>query len=209
MRGLKTWLPVVVILVVLAAGYLASAYVRSSDSPSKTDGTAPEATPARTATRTTASRTPTVASTATSLRGATPGATTDADAWENTAPRNLADDESSGGHTLERHIARSDAQLRQRLAREPDISAASTYTDLAIARLAVGAAIAKEQTAVRAWEKRTGERPNLTIRFHTPVVVGRSIERGSTMAVDADDVVVVLRWAGKDWYVLTSYPEVR
>ena len=205
MRGLKTWLPVVVILVVLAAGYLASAYVRSSDSPSKTDGTAPEATPARTATRTTASRTPTVAPTATALRGAT----TNADAWGSTAPRDLANDESYGGHTLERHIARSDAQLRQRLAREPDISAASTYTDLAIARLAVGAALAKEQTALRAWEQRTGERPNLTIRFHTPIVVGRSIERGSTMAVDADDVVVVLRWSGKDWYVLTSYPEVR
>ena len=204
MRGLKTWLPVVVILVVLAAGYLASAYVRSSDSPSKTDGTAPEARPARTATRT-----PTVTPTATALRGATPGATTNADPWGRTAPRDLANDESYGGHTLERHIARSDAQLRQRLAREPDISAASTYTDLAIARLAVGAALAKEQSALRAWEQRTGERPNLTIRFHTPVVVGRSIERGSTMAVDADDVVVVLRWAGKDWYVLTSYPEVR
>src|SRR5688572_22239367 len=43
--------------------------------------------------------------------------------------RDLTADESRGGHTLARHVGRSDEQLRERLQRERGISAASTYTD--------------------------------------------------------------------------------
>jgi hypothetical protein len=38
----------------------------------------------------------------------------------------LSKDEERGGHTLERHVARADEELRQRLRRERNISAAST-----------------------------------------------------------------------------------
>jgi hypothetical protein len=212
MRGLKTWIPVAVVLAVLLAGYFISANARSSGSSSKAKDATPAATVATqaSASRTaTAVRTATVARTATPLQSATPAATTNTAAWGSTTPHNLSVDESAGGHTLDRHVGRTDAQLRQRLVDEPDISAASTYTDVAVARLAVGAALAKNQATVRAWEQRTGERPNLTIRFEAPVIVGRSIARGATKAVETKDVVIVLRWAGKDWYVLTSYPEVR
>lgn len=41
----------------------------------------------------------------------------------------LERDERRGGHTLSRHVGRSDADLRERLSRERQISAASTYTD--------------------------------------------------------------------------------
>src|SRR5262245_3894317 len=43
--------------------------------------------------------------------------------------RDLSLDESMGGHTLSRHVGKSDAELRDRLRREKQISAASTYTD--------------------------------------------------------------------------------
>ena len=39
----------------------------------------------------------------------------------------LSHDEDRGGHTLRKHVGRSDDQLRQRLARERNISAASTH----------------------------------------------------------------------------------
>ena len=47
------------------------------------------------------------------------------------APRyDLEGDEVIGGHTIERHVGRTDRDLADRLRREPQISAASTYTDL-------------------------------------------------------------------------------
>ena len=49
------------------------------------------------------------------------------------ARRNLSDDEARGGHTLARHVGKSDGELRARLERER-IAAASTYTDLGTAR---------------------------------------------------------------------------
>src|SRR5262249_4570432 len=41
----------------------------------------------------------------------------------------LSGDEAMGGHTLARHIGKTDAELIERLRQEPDISSASTYTD--------------------------------------------------------------------------------
>src|SRR5437660_1123632 len=55
--------------------------------------------------------------------------------------RDLSIDEAKGGHTLARHVGRTDAELRDRLRRE-QISSASTYTDRAAAEHAVGAALA-------------------------------------------------------------------
>jgi hypothetical protein len=45
----------------------------------------------------------------------------------------LSRDEERGGHTLDKHVGRSDEELRQRLERERSISAASTWTDRAAA----------------------------------------------------------------------------
>jgi Bacterial CdiA-CT RNAse A domain len=56
--------------------------------------------------------------------------------------RDLSVDESMGGHTLARHVGKIDAELLQRLRREPQISAASTYTDRTSAESVVGAALA-------------------------------------------------------------------
>ena len=41
----------------------------------------------------------------------------------------LSPDEAAGGHTLRKHVGRTDAELRQRLHRERNISAASTWND--------------------------------------------------------------------------------
>jgi len=45
----------------------------------------------------------------------------------------LAADELRGGHTVRRHVGRSDAELRERLDQERNISSASTWTNLEVA----------------------------------------------------------------------------
>ena len=125
--------------------------------------------------------------------------------------RDLAADERCGGHTLERHVGRTNAQLAQRLREQPDISAASTYPDRETAELTVGAALAKERARIAAWTSRRGSRPNLALHYHaTGRPIGRSWQRGAIAPVSCLDALVVLRWdSGRHGFcVLTSYPEV-
>lgn len=124
---------------------------------------------------------------------------------------NLAADEAMGGHTLARHVGKTDAELAERLRREPQISAASTYTDRAAAERGVGAALGTAGRQLSNWERRSGKRPNLVLHYHPrgSAALGRSLARGQTRAIPAFSAIVVLRWdehAGR-YYVLTSYPE--
>ena len=124
--------------------------------------------------------------------------------------RDLSIDESRGGHTLARHVGRTDAELRDRLRRE-QISSASTYTDRTAAEHAVGAALAAGGGTLEAWENRSGRRPNLVLHYRSPnhEPIGRSLSRSRQSAVAADRALIVLRWDERagDFYVLTSYPE--
>src|SRR5262245_3047949 len=127
--------------------------------------------------------------------------------------RDLSIDESRGGHTLARHVARTDVQLLDRLAREPRISAASTYINRPTAELVVGLVLDRERNRVEAWRRRDGSRPNLVLHVDAPrgPPIGRVMRRGSRQSVPATSALVVLRWneGAQDFYVLTSYPEAR
>jgi hypothetical protein len=126
--------------------------------------------------------------------------------------RDLAADERCGGHTIERHVGRTNRQLADRLRQQPGISAASTYPDLPTAETVVGAALAREQGRIAAWSVRRGSRPNLALRYRAPgpTAIGRSWQRGRIAPDDCFQAVVVLRWdvSRGAFCVLTSYPEV-
>lgn len=117
-------------------------------------------------------------------------------------------DEARGGHTLARHVGKSDAQLRDRLAREQGIGIASTYLTRAFAERTIARTLREQESRVREWAARSGRRPNLALdyRGRPGEVIGRSIRRGRE-PVSCTDAVVVLRWSEGGYYVLTSYPE--
>jgi Bacterial CdiA-CT RNAse A domain len=127
--------------------------------------------------------------------------------------RDLAADERRGGHTLARHVGRTDDQLRQRLRDQPDISAASTYTDLETAEVVVAHVLGTSADRVASWTSRRGARANLALRVANlrGPPIGRVLERGSRTPRPADDALVVLKWVERthDFFVLTSYPENR
>lgn len=125
--------------------------------------------------------------------------------------RDLSVDELMGGHTLARHVGKTDAELADRLRREPQISSASTYTDRRIAERAVGTALASAGGRLAAWQSRRGRRPNLVLHFvdRARQPLGRSLSRGRQASVPCDRALVILRWDERSdrFYVLTSYPE--
>jgi hypothetical protein len=121
-------------------------------------------------------------------------------------------DEGLGGHTLSRHVGRTDEELRERLGRERDISAASTYPDRATAERVVGSALDRSRSRLEPWERRHGNRPNLVLHYvdRASGSIGRVLTRGSRQPRAADGALVVLRWDERRqrWFVLTSYPEM-
>jgi hypothetical protein len=122
----------------------------------------------------------------------------------------LARDEQRGGHTLDKHVGRSDAQLRERLERERDISAASTWTDLNSAEETVAAAIRANQQKIDRWNERGYPRPNLALHFDAGRPIGRTMHHGENSSEPCSGAVVVLK-ADRDggFFVLTTYPEDR
>ena len=138
-----------------------------------------------------------------------PGAVVSAPARDVVARHDLSTDEVLGGHTLERHVGRSDDQLRERLRREPNISAASTYTDRVTAERVIAHALDESAPTIDRWQERTGRRQNLVVDRVEPSPIGRSLRRGQRASSPCAHALVVLRWdlRREQSYVLTSYPE--
>jgi hypothetical protein len=126
--------------------------------------------------------------------------------------RDLSQDEAAGGHTLRKHVGRSDDELRGRLHHERNIAAASTWADRETAENAVGAAIEQNREKIERWLSRSGGHPNLVIDYDGDPShpIGRSLRRDADQPAPCSHATVVLKWSGpSDYYVLTSYPECR
>lgn len=120
----------------------------------------------------------------------------------------LARDEARGGHTLARHVGRSVEELRQRLAREAGISAASSFTDRRAAERAVARALARHGERIAGWSQRGPRRPNLALDVDAPggETLGITLVRGAATAQPCRRARVVLRADGEGFFVLTAYP---
>jgi hypothetical protein len=122
----------------------------------------------------------------------------------------LARDEERGGHTLSKHVGRTDTELRERLDRERDISAASTWTDRATAERTVAAALRVNREKIDRWMARGYPRSNLALHFDAGQTIGRSLRHGKSEVVPASAAVVVLKAdSAESFHVLTTYPEAR
>jgi hypothetical protein len=123
----------------------------------------------------------------------------------------LSADEARGGHTLRKHIGRSDNDLRERLRRESNISAASTYTDRRAAEDFIGECLTEQQGRVMQWTN--GERhPNLVLDCTGDPAwpIGRSLRRGFSHVEPCSNATLVLKFdPPESYYVLTSYPDCR
>jgi hypothetical protein len=122
----------------------------------------------------------------------------------------LGRDEQRGGHTLDKHVGRTDDQLRERLDRERDISAASTWTDRAAAEETVAAALRASQGKVDRWNERGFPRANLALHYDAGRPIGRTMHHNKSSSEPCSGAVVVLK-ADHDggFFVLTTYPEDR
>lgn len=101
--------------------------------------------------------------------------------------------EMLGGHTLAKHVGKSEAYLRHRLATEPDLTAASTFYDRQTAENALTHALHDNGPRVRRWL--SGRARSLGVRGSMPQPVGVVLYRSGTAPVEATGVKVLLRRA--------------
>ncbi len=126
-------------------------------------------------------------------------------------PADLLVHEEAGGHTLGRHVGKSDAELLARLDQSHGtITGVSTFYDKEHADMAVAEVLARNEDRLSAWL--VSPLHKLRLQGDTSTVVGRYVGQGHTTAGDVDAAFVVLvKNSSLPWgyTVLTSYPVPR
>lgn len=110
-----------------------------------------------------------------------------------------------GGHTIKKHVGKTDAELSQRFADEPKLSDASTFPNVAVADDAVATAIIRNERFI-AKEFESDDMAVLS-GFEVGRPTGRIIARGGTLTHSSKVTVVLVRDDSPlGYHVLTAYP---
>ena len=116
-----------------------------------------------------------------------------------------------GGHTIARHVAKTDAELAARLAAQRGIPAASTFVSVAEAETAVSTVLRSQRAAVAAWARTAAPGARQAFTMAAPGRgVGRVLARGAASPTIGATIRVVLKkevFNGKLYYILTAFPE--
>ncbi|MEG4282731.1 hypothetical protein QUB68_06350 [Microcoleus sp. A006_D1] len=116
--------------------------------------------------------------------------------------------EAAGGHTLERHVGKTEAELGQRLAEDKRISGASSFTYRSVAERAIAEAMDRNKSAIDSWMKKRGN--SYTIKYDTHRIIGITLRRRASKATSTSRLRIVLQRSTKlspGYFILTAYPE--
>ncbi|WP_242222347.1 RNase A-like domain-containing lipoprotein [Bacillus cereus group sp. BfR-BA-01380] len=112
------------------------------------------------------------------------------------------------GHTLERHVGKTDEQLKERL-RTDNVSAASTYYDKETATKAVKDGLKQHEKEIEKWLKESKEN-RLVLNTKHNFAVGKAVLKKDMRVKDGlrNTVTVLQRDKGSQlgFKIITSYP---
>lgn len=121
----------------------------------------------------------------------------------------LEQEEAAGGHTLTRHVGKSDDWLMARLADDPHLRLASSYTDRKTAEAAIEALLIRHRDRLNRWMVRAPAGAEFTLRGAADQPIGRTAWRpvGPDHLAESRTLVIVVKKDGAaGCLVLTSYP---
>lgn len=114
-----------------------------------------------------------------------------------------------GGHTIFKHVGKTEAELRARLEAQRDIKAASTFRSLDVAERVTYQALRANRVAIEEWAKTAAIGRTAPFTFTAVEEIGEGVVRATGLLVKMKRVRVVLKmqaFKGKLYYVLTSFP---
>lgn len=103
----------------------------------------------------------------------------------------LAAHEAAGGHTLAKHVGKSEAFLRNRLATEPHLTAVSTFYDRQTAENAIAGVLQTHQRTVDSWLGR--RKFELVLRAQLSTPSGTLITKKTSIVAPAHGIRIVIR----------------
>ncbi|MGQ4649110.1 RNase A-like domain-containing protein [Lyngbya aestuarii] len=121
----------------------------------------------------------------------------------------LQQQEQAGGHTIERHVGKSDQELVERLKKEPKIGAASTYPNLTTASTHLEAALTANAPKLNQWASSAAVGQKQVVDYNAHQVIGRVARRPPSLnnVKNAQQLRAVLTaTGGGKCLLLTSYP---
>lgn len=123
----------------------------------------------------------------------------------------LVAEEAAGGHTIARHVGRTEAQLRARLAAEPRLVAASTFRNLKEAETVVASALRANSASIKTWASSASVGQTKAFSYSAGKVIGEGVVRSSGQLQNMSNMVVVVRKVqvqNRLYFVLTAYPKI-
>jgi len=119
----------------------------------------------------------------------------------------LRQHEHSGSHTLERHVGKTDDQLRARFAEPNPPRVASTFTDDSTAERAVSRLLDSRQSSIDNWLSGSAQR--LALDGRAPTIVGRSMDASGNVTLVEGLRAVLVRDARmpEGYRILTAFPQ--
>ncbi|MBB5504133.1 RNase A-like domain-containing protein [Paraburkholderia atlantica] len=112
-----------------------------------------------------------------------------------------------GGHTILKHVGRTEAQLRERLRLEPNRRVVSSFRDLAAAEWAISRVMDSNTSRIRNWAQ-SNPRRDLVLYQDVGRKVGYGVIRATGEFKHMSTVQVVFRFEeynGMPYYIFTSY----
>lgn len=113
-----------------------------------------------------------------------------------------------GGHTIAKHVGRTEQQLRARLAAEPQRKIVSTFTDLKVAEECISKVMRLNAARIKTWAQTGASSKPLQVVEDVGKVAGFGVIRVSGQVVQLRKVQLALKlqsYNGMPYYVLTAY----
>ena len=114
-----------------------------------------------------------------------------------------------GGHTIAKHVAKTEAELRARLLAEANIPAASSFRSLEVAERVLFQGLRANQQAIESWARTAAPGARQGFSYVAREVVGDGVVRATGKLVQMREILIVLKmqqYNGKLYYILTSFP---
>lgn len=117
-----------------------------------------------------------------------------------------------GGHTILKHVGKTEAELRARLAAERGITASSSFSTLAHAERAISSGLRAHAGSIQAWAKSgaaAGTTRNLRIVHDVGSIIGQTVPRLSNRLQQTSKLQMVLKlesYNNMPYYILTAFP---
>lgn len=115
-----------------------------------------------------------------------------------------------GGHTILKHIGKTEPELRARLLAQRGIPAASTFKSLEVAERTLYEAMRANRAAIEAWARTAAPGAKQAFFYTAKESVGQGVVRATNTLVQMNKVRFVLKmeqYNGKLFYILTAFPE--